>query len=272
MSLAGPAFEGETAKLKGKAQLSRPMRGLGLLEGERVHRVVRRHPLGCLPRYAPALGLLGLAALLALVAAVGAQAARDLDATTGPLAVPLLLVAWWALMGVVLGAAAVRVRAMWPLVYGLAVAVLGGVSVTLTQRPDLSAPATLALLPWLTLAAVPIPVAIAEAQRRAEVWVFTSFRLVRLQGLVHPREEGWRLTRLERCDAERRGPRSLDLGDLVVRRKEGDVRIPGVRPLHGLRDELELLLHTSPEAPYLGEQRTTAEQVHRLLRPDGNPK
>lgn len=250
------------------------MRGLGLLEGERIHRVVRPHPLGRVPEYGPGLALLLLAGLWALVfgADPGRGLAAGFDATLGALAVPTLLALWWLGLGLCLAPFALRLRAVWPLAFGVAVAVAGGFAAILLTTPDPSAAEATGLVPWVTLAAAVVPLAFAEARRRSVAWVFTSFRLVLLQGLLHPREEGWRLTRLERCNLQVRGPRGLDFGDLVVVRKEGDLRIVGVRPLRALRDELELLLHTTPEAPYLGEQRTTAERVQRLLRPDGKPR
>lgn len=246
------------------------MRGLALLEGERVHRVVRAHPLARLAEFGPGLALLLLAGLWALAFGPlgGAALAAGLDAGAGPLAVPLLLAAWWLGLALALAPFALRLARLGPLAYGLGVAVAGGFAAVLLALPDPSAAEAAALAPWLTLAAAPPALAWAEARRRAETWVFTSFRIVRLEGLLHPREEGWRLTRLDRVDLHRRGPRALDLGDLVAAGKDAEVRLAGVRPLRALRDELELLLHTTPEAPYLGEQRSTAERVARLLKPD----
>lgn len=247
------------------------MHGLALLEGERVHRVVRAHPLGRLAESGPGLALLLLAALWALAfgSGPGRAVAGGLDGALGPVAVPAVLALWWLGLGVALGSFALRLTSLWPLAYGLAVAVAGGFAAILRGVPDPSAAEAAALLPWATLLAALPPLGYAEALRRSSTWVFTTFRLVHLTGLWHPREESWRLTRLERCNLQARGPRSLDFGDLLVVRKDGDLRIPGVRPVRALRDELELLLHTSPEAPYLGEQRTTAERVGKLLRPGG---
>jgi hypothetical protein len=268
-SLARPPFEPGPDNLKAGLPPCPPMRGLALLEGERVHRVVRRHPLGWLAHYAPGLGMLLLGALLALAwgSPAGQDFAAGLDASLGALAVPTLLALWWLGLAAATILPGVRLRAAWPLVLGVAVAVVGGFAAILLARPDPSAAEAAVLVPWVSLAAGVLGLAWAEALRLREAWVLTSFRIVRVHGLVHAQEEGWRLTRLARCNVERRGPRNLDFGDLVVVRKEGDpLRIPGVRPLHALADEVELLLHTTPEAPYLGEQRTTTERVTRLLR------
>lgn len=249
------------------------MRGLELLEGERVSRVVRPHPLGRLGDYGPALALLALAAVV-FAAQAGAEArglAAWLDANTSPLALPLLLLLWWAGLGLASVPFALRRARGLPVAYGVVVASAGGFAAILLTMPDPSAVEALPLLPWLSLAAVPVPVALGELERRSPTWLFTNLRLVRREGTLRLREESWRLHRLERVALERRGPRALDYGDLVVAREGGEVRIAGVRPLARLRDELELLLHTQPEAPYLGEQRDTAERVAKLLRPGDGP-
>jgi hypothetical protein len=251
------------------------MAGPELLEGERLQRELRAHPLAYLRAYAPGLVLLGLAALLAAFFAEpawGRALAGWLDAHAGPLAVPLLLGFWWLCLGGALAPFSLARRRPYPLAYGVAVAVAGGFAAVFLALPRPTALRDAGLLPWLTLAAVPVPLALAEARRRSESWTLTNLRLLRREGLWRPREEGWRLTRLERVELARRGPRALDYGDLVVaRRGEPDLVLRGLRPLTALRDEFELLLHTAPEAPYLADQRETAERVQRLLRPGEGP-
>lgn len=254
----------------------RGLRGLELLEGERVMRLVRAHPLARLADFGPGLALLAFAAVLAGLAALpGAPVravAKLLDAGAGPLAVPLLLVPWWLGLAGCAAPFALARRAAWPLAYGVGLAVAGGFAAILLGLPDPSAALAASLLPWLTLAGAPGALAIAEARRREPTWVLTSLRLVRLQGLVRRREEGWRLPRLERVEVERRGPRVLGIGDLVVRGAGGiELRVEGVRPLLALRDQVELLLQTSPAPAYLREQRDLVERVTQLLRPGSAP-
>ncbi|HEV8359729.1 MAG TPA: hypothetical protein VGR28_04655, partial [Candidatus Thermoplasmatota archaeon] len=150
---------------------------------------------------------------------------------------------------------------------GVAVAVLGGLAAILLTSPDPSAPEAAALLPWLTLAAAPLPLAWAEARRGSPTWALTNLRVVQRTGLWKQHEDSWRWPRLNHAILQPRGPAALDLGDLVVAGEGVEVRLAGVRPLHKLRDDIELLLHTAPVAPYLGDQRDAADKVARLLRP-----
>jgi hypothetical protein len=245
------------------------VRGLELLEGERVHRVLRMHPLCMLGAYGTVLGLLALSALLALFAVgPGRDLAAWLDAGAGPFALVLLLVVWWAGLGAVTLPFALRAPRMWPVLYAVAVAVLGGVGLIVATAPGPGARAALPWLPVLTLAAVPLPLGIAEVRRRRTRWALTSLRVVRIHGWLHPQEESVRLPRIARVAVQPKGLRSLDLGDLVLARAgEEELRIPGVRPLARVRDEVEMLLHTAPPAPYLAEQREAADKVRDLLRP-----
>jgi hypothetical protein len=114
---------------------------------------------------------------------------------------------------------------------------------------------------------VPLPLARAEARHSSPSWALTNLRIVQRSGLWKQREESWRWPRLNHAILQHRGLASLDFGDLVIAGEGGEVRLAGVRPLKGLRDEIELLLHTAPVAPYLGEQREAADKVARLLRP-----
>lgn len=239
-----------------------------LLEGEVVHRVVYPHPLGRVWDYAPGLGLGVFAVVLAWVlpSPQGIALTVWLDANTGPLPVALLLVLWWLGLAACLGPFTWWRRAPWPLAYGVFLGVAGGLAATLAPPLPPRAADAAVLLPSITLlGALPLA-ALAELRRTSTKWVLTNFRLIRREGRIHASEESWRLTRLQRADAQPRRPHALDLGDLVIFGKEAEVRIEGVRPVHALRDELELLLHTSPEAPYLGDQRDKVERVAKLLR------
>lgn len=247
--------------------------GLALLEGERVHRVVRAHPLARLADYGPALALLALAGLLGAFfsTSTGQGLSTFLDANTGPLAVPLLLVVWWLGLGLCTVPFSLHKGRPWPAAYGVLVAIAGGILAIVLTSATPSARDAAGLVPWMTLAAVPAPLAIAELLRRTPTWVLTDLRLVQRDGILDVREQSWRLPRVERAAMHPRGPKSLDLGDLTLAGKDGEAHLRGVRPLKRLRDEVELLLHTSPEAPYLADQRDTAEKVARLLRPGDAP-
>jgi hypothetical protein len=249
------------------------MAGPALLEGERVHRVVRPHPLARMAWYAPGLSLLALGIVLAAVMRdpAGRGFAAGLDAEAGPLAVPLFLAAWWLGLVAVLLPWSRRLRAAWPLGYAVAVAAAGGFVAVAVSLPDPSALEAAAVVPWWTLGAAVPPLAAAEALRRARAWWLTDLRLVRREGLLRVREESWRLTRVERVEPARRGPAALDLGDLVLRGKDPEVRLEGVRPLARLRAEVEMLIHTAPEAAYLGDRRESAERVMSLLQPRDEP-
>jgi hypothetical protein len=242
--------------------------GPELLEGERIVRVVRTHPLGRLAGYGPGLALLAWAgALGALFSTLEGQGfARGLDGA-GPLAVPLLLVLWWVGLALATGPFALRAGLLTPLAYGVGLAVAGGFAAVLLTTPDPSAAEAAQLLPFITLVGALPALALGEFMRRARTWYFTNFRLVLREGWVRVAEEAWRLTKVERIGLEQRWLRSLDYGDLLVKHAGGELRIEAVRPLTRLRDELELLVEAPPEAPFLGDQRDAADKVSRLLRP-----
>jgi hypothetical protein len=244
-----------------------------LLEGERVHRTVRPSRLARLDDYAPTLALVAWAGLLALLYAMppGQALTAFLDEATGPLAVPLLLVVWWLGLAACTLSFSLRRASPWPAAYGVVVAVVGGMAAIVAVSANPSARDAAALLPWLTLATAPGPTVVAEFLRRSPTWILTDLRLVAVTGILRRHEASWRLPRVEKVRAEPRGPRRLDFGDLIFGGKDGDIRLAGVRPLGRLRDEVELLLHTSPEAPYLADQRDTADKVARLLRPGDAP-
>ncbi|MCA1812777.1 MAG: hypothetical protein LC624_02360 [Halobacteriales archaeon] len=246
------------------------MRGLELLEGERVHRVLRMHPLCMLGAYGTVLGLLGLALVMGLFALGPGQGfVADLDASAGPFALVLLLAVWWVGLAAVAVPFAMRSARLWPVLYAVGVAVVGGIALIVATAPGPGARAALPWLPILTLLAVPLPLSIAEARRRSTTWVLTNLRVVRLHGLGRVAEASVRLPRIERVAIEHRGPARLDHGDLLLAVKGGDgLVIVGVRPLARVRDEVEMLLHTAPVAPYLAEQREAADKVRDLLRPD----
>jgi hypothetical protein len=245
------------------------VRGLELLEGERVHRVLRMHPLCMIGAYGTVLGLLGWTLLLALLAlGPGPAFASDLDRGTGPFALVVLLMLWWAGLAAATVPFALRAARLWPVAYAVAVAVLGGLGLIVATAPGPGAAQAVGWLPWLTLAAVPLPLAVAEVRRRGSAWVLTNLRVVHVHGWLHPHEESTRLPRIERATAEPRGMRGLDLGDVLLARKDGEpLRIIGVRPLARTRDDIEMLLHTAPTPSYVGDQRDAADRVRDLLRP-----
>jgi hypothetical protein len=241
---------------------------LELVEGEVIHRVVYPHPLGRLREYAPAaaLGAYSLLLFFALASPAGRGFVEWLDANTRPLSVAFLEAAWWLGLGASLAPFAWRPRNPWPLAYAVIVGAVGGFSATMVALPQSGASAVAPLLPAVTLLSVLPLLVLAEIRRTSSCWVLTNFRLIHRQGRIRPQEQAWRLTRLQRADIVPRKPRGLNLGDVVVAGKEGEARMEGVRPLHAIRDEVELLLHTSPEAPYLADQRDKTERLTRLLR------
>jgi len=232
------------------------MREPDLLEGERVQRVVHPHPLARLADLAPGALLLGVGAMLATGTWLGAS----LEGLRGELAVPLLLVTWWVLLALIVVPFALLARGGWMLGLGVALAVAGGLGVVLAGAGPRSLGGGAVVGGLLGLG-------LGEWERRSEGWFLTNYRVVHRAGRWRPREEAWLLHRVKRADTRSGRWAAMGFGDVVLDLGDGhEAALRGVARTRELRDDIELLLHTPREPPYLGDQRHVADKVMGLLR------
>lgn len=237
-----------------------------LVEGERIERVHRPHPLGALGLYAIPLALLVLAAgfwLLFRTQTWERFLGQDASEANLALAVATGVV---ALAVMATGYAGMRISQRGMLFAGgvLAAAAVSLAAPLLGARHAGALPAALALV---GLAGI----AIADLARRRDRCLVTNYRLVFPGDWPRGEERSIRLTRV--ADVEARPSwlgRWLDHGTLVLHLEPGagsdPLRLRGVRPLSRRKDQLLTLIRRSSEPEFLGDKSDAVRRVDQLLK------